>query len=260
MARSFAKITAAIWSDQDWRNLSAAAQRMYLLLLSQPRLSLAGHLDVIPGRWAGMARDTSTDDIAIALLELADAGYIVTDGDELVIRSFSIHDIGNGAVNRNLLRGFWSAWESILSPVLRRAVIVNMPRHLFEYDEVEPPDEAQELWSELRFELRLEERLEPPSPSPFPLTIPSPSDHRLTTVSVDNVLAAIVELRMKEATKAGTVRHPVAYRQSIAADVEALRPQAESAVAKFDADAHAIAEYVEGRRDARWLTQKAATA
>lgn len=90
---------------------------------------------------------------------------------------------------------------------------------------------------------------------PIP-SLPNPSS-LCTSEAVDNVLAAIVEMRMKEATKAGTVKHPTAYRRTLAADVETLRPEAEQAIARYDEPTHRIAEFVEGRNDGRFLTRRA---
>lgn len=89
-----------------------------------------------------------------------------------------------------------------------------------------------------------------------PGPVPVPVEDHPHDSPVDNVLAAIVEMRMKEATKAGKVKHPTAYKRTVVADVEALRPEAEAAVAAFDALPYVIAEYVEGRRDARWMPRR----
>ena len=53
MARSEARVLVSIWSDPDWLALTSTAQRAYLLLLSQPKLSLAGCLDWMPQRVLG---------------------------------------------------------------------------------------------------------------------------------------------------------------------------------------------------------------
>jgi hypothetical protein len=169
MARSFARVQSSIWSDPAWTKLPGEAQRLYLLLLSQPRLSLCGHLDLTPARWASMSADTDTDAILASLGVLAETRFIIMDGDELTIRSFSLHDIGNGVVNKNLLAGFWSAWEAVHSPVLRREIVMNMPDELWSHPANKPPETARSARSEPRFDARSEPSSEPPSPlSPLP--------------------------------------------------------------------------------------------
>lgn len=86
-----------------------------------------------------------------------------------------------------------------------------------------------------------------------PVPVPVPKDPLPSIDPVDNTLAVIVAERMKEAKASGTVKNPTAYETSVRTDVETLRPKVADALARFDAEPHVIAEYVEGRRDARWL-------
>lgn len=163
MARTQAKILTTIWSDPDWLALTGNAQRVYLLLLSQPKLTIAGCLDVMPQRWANLAADDTPETIDQALHELAQARYIVVDGDELVIRTFVAHDLGSGTVNGNLVKGMWSAWASIISPTLRKVVVDEMPDKVYGRDGVDVPGQAKQLRSEPRFEPQLQPRSEPQS-------------------------------------------------------------------------------------------------
>ena len=163
MARTQAKILTTIWSDPDWLKLTGNAQRVYLLLLSQPKLTIAGCLDVMPQRWANLAADDTPESIAAALNELARALYIVIDGDELVIRTFVAHDLGTGTVNNNLVKGMWSAWASIMSPILRKVVVDEMPAKVFDREGIDVPDQAKQLRSEPRFEPQFQPWFEPQS-------------------------------------------------------------------------------------------------
>lgn len=133
MARSHGKVLAAIWVDPDWLRLTGAAQRLYILLLSQSTLTLAGSLDLRPKRWSQLCSDTPAREIYTALEELERAGFVVTDTDtdELVIRSFTVHDMPAGRANSNLLKGLWSAWCGIGSAKLRDVVIHSMPADLW---------------------------------------------------------------------------------------------------------------------------------
>ena len=161
MARTQATIYTSIWSDPEFTTLTADAQRVYLLLLSQPKLTLCGSLDWHPRRWARLADDTEQEDIESAIAELVRARFVVVDEDELIVRSFIANDLGRGTVNGNLVKGMWSAWRALVSPVLRKIVVDEMPSQVWNRDGIDRPDEAQELRLEPRFELPLEPRSEP---------------------------------------------------------------------------------------------------
>lgn len=161
MARTQAKVLSSIWTDPDFTGLSSGAQRLYLLLLSQPKLTLAGSLDLMPERWAKLASDTTPHDVERALVELIDNRCIVVHDDELVIRTFVAHDLATGAINSNLVKGMWSAWGGLMSPPLRKVVVDEMPPRVFGREGIEVPDEASKLRSEPRLKLPLEPRFEP---------------------------------------------------------------------------------------------------
>lgn len=152
MARSHGKILSSVWRDDDWLKLSANAQRTYVLLLSQPKMSLCGTLDLAERRWARMARDTSESDINAGLLELQNDGFIVADGvtEELTVRSFVRHDLNAGRMNGNLAKGFWRAWLGLESDVLREVIVSEVPGDLWAKLEEHAPPEALDLWEELR--------------------------------------------------------------------------------------------------------------
>lgn len=152
MARSHGKILSSVWRDDDWLKLSANAQRTYVLLLSQPKMSLCGTLDLAERRWGRMARDTSESDINAGLLELQNDGFIVADGitEELAVRSFVRHDLNTGRMNGNLAKGFWRAWLGLESDVLREVIVAEVPDDLWAKLEEHAPPEALDLWEELR--------------------------------------------------------------------------------------------------------------
>lgn len=158
MARSYARIYTSIWDDPDFRALGSA-QHMYFLLLAQPKLSLAGCIDMKPRSWAAMSGLT-TGQVVSLLDELEQARFVVIDPDtdELVIRTFTQHD--QATANGNLIKGMWSAWSAIESPPLRRVVLQHMPRKCFEpkYEpRSEPPSEPG-----------FRPGIEPPQPQPHP--------------------------------------------------------------------------------------------
>lgn len=158
MARTQAKILCSIWTNPDWLALTDSAQRLYFVILSQPRLNIAGCIDLMPERWARLSADGNVDTVMAALEELAAAEFVAVDGDELVVRTFTQHDLGHGAVNGNLVKGMWSAWEAIVSPFLRMVVVDNLPEKLWTMKGVEVPDAALKQRSEPRSEPQIEPR------------------------------------------------------------------------------------------------------
>lgn len=94
MARTFAQVLTSIWQDEEFRALDSAAQRMYLLLLSQPNLSYSGVLPLTTRRWASLASDIDEPQIVRSLGALESAGFVVVDhaNEELLIRSFMRND------------------------------------------------------------------------------------------------------------------------------------------------------------------------
>lgn len=163
MARTQAKVLVTIWSDDEWRETPSSAQRLYLLLLSQSRLNLSGCLDLMPARWANCAPDTTTDDIERDIAELERRRYIAVDREtgELVVRSFTEHDLAAGALNKNLIKGFWSAWAGILSATLRKVVVDALPDVVWSKSNGSTPPAAELMRSEPQLELPLQPQSEP---------------------------------------------------------------------------------------------------
>lgn len=147
MARSFMKVYASIWGDPEFRRLSRNAQLLYILLGSQPRVTLAGSLDLMPARWSHLSDDTTTDDITGALDELASARFVIVDWatEEVVIRTLPRHELDNHRLNVNLVKGLWAAWAAIISPTLRKVVVDNLPPSVWEKAGASVPDEAQKM-------------------------------------------------------------------------------------------------------------------
>lgn len=127
MARNHARVMTAIWADPQFVALEPEAQRMYLLLLSQPDLTPCGALPHLPRRWARLSARTSVEEIENALSLLEDGGYVLIDRDtdELVIRTLVVHDGGLG--NPNHRGAVKSALKALHSPRLRQAVIDVIP-------------------------------------------------------------------------------------------------------------------------------------
>lgn len=92
--RSYSRFKLEAWTQPEWRALTSSAQRLYMLLLTQPTLTAAGCLPRQPRKWAQLAADTTVESIEQALAELAEARYVLLDDDteEVLIRTFIHHD------------------------------------------------------------------------------------------------------------------------------------------------------------------------
>jgi hypothetical protein len=128
MARTYARLMVAVWSDPEFLELTDQAQRTYFLLMSNPKLSRAGCIPAQPAKWARLAKNTTTKQVAAAIVELATARFLMIDNytEEVLIRSFIRHD--GGAKNPNLSKSIASDITLIESPVLRAVAIGEFER------------------------------------------------------------------------------------------------------------------------------------
>lgn len=142
MARTHAKLLCSIWTDEDFATLTPLAQRMFLLLISQPKLSMCGVIDYVPARWARYAPGMTVDDVEDCISELEARRYVLVDRDqaELLVRSFVKND---GLCARwQMVSAMWSAWEAVSSPRLRAALIAELPEEAWTADKAVPPANA----------------------------------------------------------------------------------------------------------------------
>lgn len=140
MAREHGRVMVAVWSDPDWISLSEAAQRAYILALTQPDLSYAGVLATRYKRWSALSSTSSIGKIRRAFRELEDAGYLMTDDDteEMWIRTFVKHD---GVLTvPNVTRAMVKAYRVIQSPRIKAAFV----------DELVSEFKRTGLWGESR--------------------------------------------------------------------------------------------------------------
>ncbi|QDF17168.1 replication initiation protein [Gordonia phage William] len=128
MAREYAQIRLDIWTDDDFRKLSPAAQHLYFTLLTSPTLSYCGVADWRPGRIAASARGWTTAQVRIAAAELIDGLFIVVDEDteEVLVRSFIKHDglLRNPKTSVSMANAF----ASVASATVRGVVIHQLIR------------------------------------------------------------------------------------------------------------------------------------
>lgn len=150
MARSHAKLLAAIWQDPEWRALRAEAQWLYTALLSQPRLTLVGALDLKPRQWAKLASDMTEERVTDLLAELEAARFVLVDEDteELIIRTFVRHDVTQARLNVNTLKGLWRAFDAVASDHLRRQLVENLPGWVWEDSRAKPAPAALAILAE----------------------------------------------------------------------------------------------------------------
>ena len=170
MARSRASLHVDIWRNPDWLNLSSGAQRLYILILSQPKLSLCGSLDTIaPAKWATMAPDTDAAEIASHLGELEEARFVVLDHDteELIVRSFTKHDLELTRLSANVVKGLWGHWKGIISRRLRSEVVRNCPDDVWERLEPHAPADAVQTRRSAPFERETPHPFERERPHPI---------------------------------------------------------------------------------------------
>jgi hypothetical protein len=138
MARSYARIDVQRFHDADWRALPLAEKAVFDMMLTHPKLSLCGALDLKYGSLCGYAPDLDVDALSGLLEALEEARFVAVDWetDEMVFRTFVRHD---GVLqNQNLGRGMWSAWVAVESPKLRQVVLDNLPELAFE-ERFKPP-------------------------------------------------------------------------------------------------------------------------
>lgn len=135
MARDRANINTAIWTDDDWRELTHGEQWLYKLLLTHPSLSYAGVCDWRPGRLAQNSSDTTSADIERigSLLQSKRFIFIDQDTEEVVIRSFLRHD---GLLKQPKLGvSMANAYGSVASKMVRKVIIHELKRIREEHPE-----------------------------------------------------------------------------------------------------------------------------
>lgn len=122
MARSAGRLHTNIWAEPAFRSLTASSQRLYMLLLSQPKLDNVGVLPLQVSKWAKYCDETTEDDIRNSLIELSKSHFVYFDDDteEALIRSFIYTD---GVIKQpNILKNAYRCALAIESSDLRLAI------------------------------------------------------------------------------------------------------------------------------------------
>jgi hypothetical protein len=167
MARVYGKLLCAAWGDTDFISLSAQAQRMYMLVVSQPTVSTCGVLDYVPARWARYAPGMTAEDVETLIDELEARRYVHVDRDysELLIRSFVKND--GVCAKWPMLKSMWSAFDAIASPMLRELLVDALPDEAWDRAEAPPPP--------LAVQLRVRRRVQPVEEPPATTTATTPA-------------------------------------------------------------------------------------
>ena len=128
MARDHARILTRVWADADWRKLTAAEQRAYILVLSDPSLTYCGVTAITVKRWAQQASDTPERLLRKAFDGLAARRYLVFDWDteEVLVRSYMRND--KVLCVPNVAKSAYASYRAILSPQIKAELIVELHR------------------------------------------------------------------------------------------------------------------------------------
>lgn len=160
MARSEARLCVDIWSDEDFLDCSAAAQRMFMFLISQPDLAHDGVIALRERRWAGKARGLGPDEVRAALTELEHRRFVVVDEstEELLVRSFIRRD--KVFKQPNVLRAAADHLRLVASPRIRFVLAVELAR----ISQERMPEPSTAIIAEMR--RALPDPTDNPSPNP----------------------------------------------------------------------------------------------
>ena len=118
----YGKIFKRAWGDADFKALTCQQQLLYLKLVSQTDISLAGVLTLATIRWAGQTAGVTDKDVARTLAELEAARFIVCDREtqEVLVRSYVRNDLGWRS--SKTMKAVKAAVGRILSPRLRGVI------------------------------------------------------------------------------------------------------------------------------------------
>lgn len=143
MAREYARIKLAIWTDPDFRALSNEAQRLYFLLLTSPTINMCGVADWRESRLAALSSDATLRSTQQAAWELGQAAMIAVDPDteEVLVRSFVRHD---GVLKSpNLAKAMVQAYAGTASQKLMAIISQEVRRAADEAPESKGLEEAE---------------------------------------------------------------------------------------------------------------------
>ena len=257
MARSYAKVYVNIWSpENDFRELTADEQLVYLMLCSNPKTNAAGLVVRQARKWSNGTADFTTDRVESTVDSLIAKRYLLTDSgtDELWIRSFIRHD--RGYRNMFLRKSIETAIAAIESPTIRELAALELAAVQVEDSDEDSSEDSYEdpsdEWSEDTSEDTSEAnyRLQTsttPSTSDFNQQAPNePATHSSPPPRTPAAAALRMLLDHKVEQKQPT--NEIGYRRSLEPQLrtEWRQPLADYLAKRPDATAHELAAHVLG--------------
>jgi hypothetical protein len=142
MARSYGQIMSAIWNDPEFRAIDGAAQRVYLMLVTQSEITSAGTIALTVKRWSQYASDTPSDALSDALSRLEVGRFVVIDweNEELLVRSFVKWD--GGANNEKRRPAIKAAANAVVSPKIRAVLKTELDKLHVPHDIADSPSDS----------------------------------------------------------------------------------------------------------------------
>jgi hypothetical protein len=128
MPREYGQIRHDIWSDDQWRSLTVPAQHLYMVLVSDPKLTYCGVTGWHAGKLAQRSAENTGKDVFLAAAELSQEFFIVIDEEteEVFIRSYLRHEsiVSNPRLAVTMAKDF----GTIASNKIRAAVVHELNR------------------------------------------------------------------------------------------------------------------------------------
>lgn len=128
MAMDHAKVRRNIWADEDFRELPAMSQWLYLYIITSPTLSYCGVADWRPARIAASSANLTPLEVDVAAVELEMGHYLIIDREteEALVRSWVKHD---ELMDRwNMAAAMTRTYSQVASKVLRGVIVHELHR------------------------------------------------------------------------------------------------------------------------------------
>jgi len=225
MAGKYTRIFRNRWDDIDgWCALSADAQWLYDLLVTQRDITPAGVLPLVERRWASLAADVDATRIGRALTELEVGRYVVIDARtaEVWVRSYIRYDglvhSPNGlkairqAIGQVLSEPIREHAQSAVAAVLNAGAALHNPRS--EGPTEAPPEGASGTPTE--GDSSSQAAKQPRAVSHIPRSTAAAAAPQ-TTEALPDVAAAAIEMIIETDIANGRAHNPPGWRKSMPA-------------------------------------------
>lgn len=160
MARTFGKIFASQWDDEDFISLGAGAKYVYDFLISQHDLGHSGIIALRIAPWARRLSKTAAE-VEAALRELHDRRYVVIDDDEMLLLVRSLIRRDDVYKQPNVFKAAAAQIYACPSKPIRHALLAELER----LDEQDMKGDTREVCGELVAWLRKGSGNPSPEPS-----------------------------------------------------------------------------------------------